>query len=296
MLKNIIRALRLPFVTASILPFIFGSLIQRHHFNFAGFLLGLIAVVSTHLSSNLINDYADSKSGADWKDKNFYGFFGGSKLIQEKIFPEGFYLKLSITFALIAAFSVIALALLLKNPLVVVLYALIIIIGWQYSAKPLQFSYHMLGEIVIFMLFGPALVMGGYFIQTGIFPDLKSFILSAPFGFFTTAILFSNEIPDFQDDKASGKLTWVNFFGPQGSYILYVLFILLGFYFISLSMLFGFLGKISIIAFLLLALAFKAALILKSDYADKIKLMESSKLTIALQALVSIVLIAGLLI
>jgi 1,4-dihydroxy-2-naphthoate octaprenyltransferase len=65
MLKNIIRALRFPFLCASVLPFVFGSLIQKHNFNLSGFLLGLVAVMGTHLSANLINDYADSKSGVD---------------------------------------------------------------------------------------------------------------------------------------------------------------------------------------------------------------------------------------
>ncbi|MFA5096893.1 MAG: hypothetical protein WC478_06095, partial [Candidatus Omnitrophota bacterium] len=83
MTKKIIRALRLPFISASILPFVFGSLIARQDFNMLGFTLGLLAVIFTHLSANLINDYFDSKSGVDWRDGNFYGFFGGSKLIQE---------------------------------------------------------------------------------------------------------------------------------------------------------------------------------------------------------------------
>ncbi|MCX5701432.1 MAG: 1,4-dihydroxy-2-naphthoate octaprenyltransferase, partial [Candidatus Omnitrophica bacterium] len=69
MVKNIIRALRLPFLFASVLPFVFGSLIQKHNFNLSGFLWGLIAVIGAHLSANLINDYADSKSGVDWQDR-----------------------------------------------------------------------------------------------------------------------------------------------------------------------------------------------------------------------------------
>ena len=72
MIKNISRALRLPFITASILPFIFGSLIVRKNFNSAGFTLGLLAAIFTHLSANLINDYFDSRSGVDWLDKNSF--------------------------------------------------------------------------------------------------------------------------------------------------------------------------------------------------------------------------------
>lgn len=159
MIKNIFRALRLPFLTASVFPFIFGSLIKRESFNFFGFLLGLAVVVFTQLSVNLINDYADSKSGADWQDTHFFGFFGGSKLIQEKVFSEKFYFNSAILFAFFAGVSVIRLAFLLKSTLVIIFYLLIIFLSWAYSQKPLQFSYHRLGEFIIFLLFGPALVM-----------------------------------------------------------------------------------------------------------------------------------------
>ena len=101
-LKNIIRALRLPFAAVSVLPFVFGSLLDWPYFDIPRFILGLIAAVGTHLGANLINDYADSKSGADWQDKRFFGFFGGSKLIQENVFSQRFYLNLALAFFALA--------------------------------------------------------------------------------------------------------------------------------------------------------------------------------------------------
>jgi len=168
--NNIIRALRLPFLTVSILPFIFGSLISRINFNFFIFFIGLACVMFTHLGANLINDYSDSKSGADWEDKRFYKFFGGSKLIQENVFTERFYLFASIFCFVISFCSTCILAIALKNLSIAWFYLIILFLGVSYSYKPLQFSYHRLGELVIFTLFGPAIVMGGYFLQTGIFP------------------------------------------------------------------------------------------------------------------------------
>lgn len=173
--QDIIRALRLPFISASALPFIFGSLIERGHFNLWGFLLGLGAVIGTHLSANLINDYADSKSGGDWQDKKFYSFFGGSKLIQEGVFSERFYLKAAIFFAAFACVCVIALAWILKKYSVISIFTAIIFLSWSYSHKPLQFSYHRLGELIILILFGPALVMGGILSRPGYSPIQKVF-------------------------------------------------------------------------------------------------------------------------
>ncbi len=294
MLKNLVRALRLPFLSASILPFIFGSLIERKSFSPPGLSLGLFTVICAHLSANLINDWADSKSGVDSMDSTFYGFFGGSKLIQEKIFPEKFYFGLALFFAFLALVSVIFLSKILGTFLPVIIYFLIIALAWFYSVGPFSFSYREAGEFVIFILFGPALVMGGYFIQTGIFPNLKSFILSLPFGFFTTAILFANEVPDFFDDQKSGKNTWVRMFGPAKSFILYVVLIACGFAGIILNYFLGYLGMISLISLIFTGLAIKAAVILKNYPSDKVKLVQSSGLTIALQTSVSLVLIVSI--
>jgi len=294
MIKNLVRALRLPFITASILPFVFGSFIERTAFNYASFCLGLLAVISVHLSANLINDYADSKSGADAQDRRFFGFFGGSKLIQENVFSARAYFKFSIFLALLAAFSVAALAVLLKNVLVVVYFALIIILSWQYSAKPCQFSYRRLGEFIIFLLFGPVPVMGAYFIQTGIFPDLRSFILSLPFGFFTAAILFANEVPDYADDYKVRKMNWVSLSGQRNAYVLYSLIIILAFAAIVSGLWLGYLGKAAIFSFISIFMSLNAAQILKKHYNNKLFLVLSSELTINLQALVGIILIIGL--
>lgn len=293
--NEIVRALRLPFITASIFPFIVGSLIEKTHFRVSAFILGLICVSFTHLGANLINDYADSKSGADWKDKRFFGFFGGSKLIQEGVLSDRFYLKLAIFCFFIALTSVILLSFILNNLTVIGYYVLILFLGFSYSHKPLQFSYHKFGELIIFILFGPAVVMGGYYIQTQIFPSLEVFLLSVPFGMFTTAILYSNEVPDYQEDMNSGKVTLVNLVGQKRAYIIYYILIILGYLSIIFNILFGNLSFLSLLVLIFMVFSIKAAMILKKFPYDKMKLIDSSKLTIAVQALVSLVLILDML-
>jgi 1,4-dihydroxy-2-naphthoate octaprenyltransferase len=294
-MQKYIRALRLPFITASIFPFIFGSLLNKISFRPFPFLLGLLAAITTHLGANLLNDYADSRSGCDWQDRKWYTFFGGSKLIQEGILTEQWYLRISILCFSIASICVVLLAVIMGTLKVIGYFLFILFLGFSYSHKPLQLSYHRLGEFVIFILFGPALVMGAYFIQTDIFPGIESFILSLPFGFFTTAILYSNEVPDFREDIKSGKRTWVSMVGLKKAFILYYLIAGLGFASIVLGMSFGFLNPISCFAFLFMTSVYKAATILKVYSDNKLKLIESSKLTIGVQALVSIVLIISIL-
>lgn len=288
---NLARALRLPFITASILPFILGSIAGSKSQNIPVFLLGLLAVVSMHLSANLINDYADSKSGADWQDRHFYGFFGGSKLIQEGVFTEKFYLKLAIFFALSCTCAVIALSIILKNSFVISIFTAILLLAWSYSMKPFQFSYNRIGEVIIFILFGPAVVMGGYFLQSGIFPDLKSFALSLPFGFLTTAILYSNEIPDLADDKLAHKMTWAGMAGQSRGYVVYCLLMVCAFLSVVFNAALGFIPPAALFSLLAIFLAVRAAFILKRYPKDKTKLMESSKITILIQSAVGLILI-----
>lgn len=296
MIKKIVRALRAPFLAASILPFILGSLITRDNFNLISFVLGLLVVTFTHLSANLINDYADSRSGVDYGDKHFYPFFGGSKLIQENVFSEQSYFNTAIFCAVIAFLSVILLAFKLKSGLVVPIYLLILILSWQYSAKPLRFSYNYLGEIFIFILFGPALVMGGYYIQSGTFPDLKSFFLSLPLGFFTVAILFANEVPDFKDDQRANKNNWVRLSTLSKAYLIYMGLVFLGMASVILGVLLRYAGIFSLVSLLLVIPAYRAVRILRDNCSDKIKLIKSSGITISMQAALGFILILGLII
>lgn len=293
---NIVRALRLPFLAASCFPFIFGSLIEREGFNFTGFFLGLVAVAAAHLSANLINDYFDSRSMADWQDRRFFGFFGGSKLIQEGVFTENFYLKASLLSAVVSFIALLILAFILNNFLVLIVFCVVIVLSWQYTAKPLSFSYKGLGELFIFLFFGPVTVMGGYFIQTGLFPEMKSFILGLPFGFFTLAILLSNEIADCPDDKRVGKKTWPVLLGAGKSHLVYFLSVFLGFFVILLGAYLGYLGIFSVLSVLLIPQAIKGGHILKGYYSEKLILVKSSKMVIDLQAQVSIILILSLVI
>lgn len=293
-LANFLRALRLPFATASIFPFIAGSLLALPYFKITNFLLGLICAVSCHLSANLINDYADSKSQADWQDIRFYGFFGGSKLIQEKVFTGKFYLNCALVFLGVCAVSITILSFILKSLEGASFFIAIMFLAWSYSQRPLQFSYRRWGELIIFLLFGPALVMGGYFLQTGIFPTPEGFLVSVPFGVLTATILFANEVPDYQTDAVVRKFNWISIVGVSRAFIFYYLLIALGLCVILLNITLGYLNIFSLAALMFLPLAIKAGSILKLHYNDKARLVEASKLTIKLHTTISIVLIISI--
>jgi len=77
-----------------------------------------------------MNDYADSKSGVDWQDRKFYKFFGGSKLIQEGILSEQFYLKSAIFCFILAFICISLLAAVFKGISIFCFYILILFLGF----------------------------------------------------------------------------------------------------------------------------------------------------------------------
>jgi 1,4-dihydroxy-2-naphthoate octaprenyltransferase len=288
-----IRAFRLPFLAASILPFIFGSLYPEQ-FNLIIFIAGIFSVVFTHLGANLINDYSDSKTGLDWKDKKFYGFFGGSKLIQEGVLSGKFYLKWSIICFLGALTAVIFLAIQLSSIKIIVYYFIILFSGFSYSHKPFQFSYNFLGELIIFIFFGPATVMGAYFLQTGTFPFYPAFILSLPFGFFTAAILVANEVADYKEDGLFNKSNLVKLVSVKNGYFLYLTLNSLGFIAILLAYYLGFLPLAALVSLSSFFLILKSAFVIKNNFISKDELIMPSRLTIFNQTLVSLILILSI--
>ncbi len=290
-LKYLPRALRLPFTTASVLPFVMGSVLMPWPIRWDKFALGVVAVACTHLSANLMNDYGDSRSRADWKDLDYYGFFGGSKLIQTGVLTERFYLVASIIFAMIAAACVIVIAILMNSPWIIPLYVAVLLLGWSYSEKPLQLSHHSLGEPLIFVLFGIAPVMAGYYLKTESFPALEAFLASLPFGFLTVAILVGNEVPDFSTDAQAGKRNWVVALGREKGYLIYAGLIVAAYVSILAAVALGVLSEFALLTLFFIPIPIKAARILKRCCIDKKEAIPSSKATIALHTLVSLVLI-----
>ncbi len=286
---------RAPFLVVFILPFICGSLFETGFFHWARFWLGMGVIVFSAAGVNMLNEYADSKSRADWQDTRRYRFFGGSKLIQEGIRSEGFVLSGAFVCFILSTFLVFGLALMLKNTRILLYYSAIIFLAYTHSGAPFRFSYRRLGEPLVFLLCGPAIFMGAHFIQTGIFPSLKGFLLSLPFGLLTVAVLFANEIPDFSDDARVSKYNWVSITGPARAYLLYEFIVILAFAAIAINIALGYLNFFSLFALPCLAVSFAAARLLKRNFRDKNALTISSLLTIVVHHVTGLVIIISFL-
>jgi len=285
------RALRVAFLPASLLPYTYGALLAQGPLRAGRFALGLAAVAATALSANAMNDYADARAGADSQDPEYYAFFGGSKLIQQGRLCPGAYLCAALGLAVVAALAAAALAWTLGRPGALVLFAGALGLGWAYTAPPLRLGYRRLGEATVFLVFGLMAVGAGAFAQTGAVPTLRVLALSAPFACLIAAVLVANEVPDAAEDAAAGKHTLVTTLGARRGYLLFSGLAAGAFAAILGSVAAGWLRPVALVAFAGAPLGWRAARILRWDWAEKRALVRSSRLALGLHAIVSLALI-----
>ena len=211
--------MRLPFLSATIVPILVGAAVAKY----AGYpvdwgWLGLTVLGGSllHIGTNTSNDYFDHISGTDALNYNYsnVGLNGGSRSIQMGLItPKG---MLTVAIATFALSAIVGIPLILKAGMSVLWLGLIgFLSGLFYTAPPFRFSSRKgLGELLIGLNFGPLMVAGSTLIQTGqLLPE--AFFAGIPIGFLIAAVVYVNEFPDHDSDKATGKNTLIVVFGPE---------------------------------------------------------------------------------
>lgn len=215
------RAARLPFLTGSLMPVaLTGALVvwQGAWESFYYFFVTALGVVGLHSGGNLINDYYDS-FGSDPINRFYTPFSGGSRVIQnEELSAETVR---NLAFACLGLGVVCGLVLVYYGrPWVALLGLLGLAAAYLYSASPVQLMSQGLGELTIFLAFGPFLSLGSYYAMTGSAAAV-GFYLGLPLAFLITAILWINEFPDLEADTASAKEHLVARLGLKNSLYVY---------------------------------------------------------------------------
>lgn len=197
---------RLGATARGILPFLLGAVIawsQGSPIDWAILLLSSVAVLCIMLMTFLVNEYYDYDT--DIANKDFHMLSGGSRILPMGLIPH--------RRAIIAAYIFLAFAggigLLLyfyfkTGPLTIPLGIVAIIIGYFYTAKPLQLSYRGLGEIAIWFTCGWLATTTGYYLQAGRLNAIAT-LASLPGAFSVFLVILMNEIPDIRSDRLSGK-------------------------------------------------------------------------------------------
>jgi 1,4-dihydroxy-2-naphthoate octaprenyltransferase len=208
-------ATRLPFLSATLVPVLLGiaAAVYDRHFSPGLAVLTLIAAMSVHLGLNVANDIFDTLSGADETNYTPTKYSGGSRVLQYGLVTmRQMVLIAAVCYAVAIAIGLLLVALTGWGLLWIGVAGVLISIF--YTAPPLQLVHRGLGELCVALGFGPIMVMGAYYVQTGDYA-LRPLILSIPVALLVMLILYANEIPDrFADDRA-GKRTLVVRMKPE---------------------------------------------------------------------------------
>jgi 1,4-dihydroxy-2-naphthoate octaprenyltransferase len=194
-------------------------------FDWVRALVTLVLALLAHAGINVLNDYCDHLNGTDARNtQRIYPFTGGSRFIQNGVLTP----RQVLTFAAALFVATIAGGLWLLSVAGVGLFWIGLAglaIGWAYSAAPLQLNSRGVGEVCVaagFLL----VVAGADYAQRGAFTSLP-WLAGAPYALLVANILYINQFPDREADRASGKLHWVARLQPEAAAWGYGLILLL---------------------------------------------------------------------
>ena len=209
------KASRPPFYIATFVPLLAGWMLAVRDGaprQVGLFLLINLYSVMVHFATNLANDYFDHFQGADSG-----GSIGGSRMLQAGLITIAelraslLFLYLG-SFALAVGYMTVA-GMWILSPFV----AISIFSSIFYTAPPIRYGYHGLGEVFAGLNMGPVMVLGTYWIMTG-HPSREAVLISIPIGIMVAGILYYQSIPDMETDEAVGKMTLTVRLGRAGAY------------------------------------------------------------------------------
>ncbi len=173
-----------------------------------------------------------------------------------------------------------------------------VVSSYFYVGPPFRLAYRGIGELIVGINFGPVMTLGAYYVQTGRFA-VEPFLASIPVGLLIAAVLWINEFPDMDADKAVGKRTLVLRLGYTRSIAVYVGMVATAYVLIVIYALLKVFSQIpitslaSLIALLSLPLAIKAVRILRVNYMDPHAIIPANANTIFLHLTFGILAIVG---
>lgn len=156
-----------------------------------------------HLAGNLLNDYFDYRKGVDRRLDDDDGR-PGRQLVRGELAPREILAE-AIACVVLAA-APVGYVLSQAGPELLWYAAGAMAAAYAYTGPPLHLKYRALGEVLVFITFGPMLMLGAAHAQTGRLV-LDVALVSIPVGMLTTAILAGNNFRDADEDASAGIRT-----------------------------------------------------------------------------------------
>jgi 1,4-dihydroxy-2-naphthoate octaprenyltransferase len=162
--------------------------------------LSVIGLVIAHASNNMINDYFDLEGGVD-TDEYVRALYAPHPIL------SGWLSKAQLRNAILLM-NVLDLAILVflvsvRGPWVAAFALSGLFISVFYVAPPIKLKHRGLGEPGVFVVWGPLMIAGTFFVATGVLPGWV-WIASLPYAILVTTVLFGKHIDKISADTAKG--------------------------------------------------------------------------------------------
>jgi 1,4-dihydroxy-2-naphthoate polyprenyltransferase len=176
--------------------------------------LALVVAISMVIGVNYANDYSDGKRGTDDERVGPMRLVGSRAATPEAVRTAAFgWLGLGLVAGL-------ALVLLTRHWWLLVVGVVCVLGAWFYTGGRRPYGYAGLGEVAVFVFFGPVAVLGTSYVQSGP-PGWLAVLTSAGVGMLSCSVLVANNLRDIDSDREVGKRTLAVLLGDGGTRKLY---------------------------------------------------------------------------
>ena len=164
------------------------------------FALALVGLVIAHACNNMINDYFDTTGGVDTAEYT-RALYAPHPILSGLISKRGLITA-------IALFNLVDLAILLvlvaARGWPIAAFALAgLFVSVFYVAPPLRLKHHGLGEPGVFVVWGPLMIGGTYYVTAGTLPGWL-WLATIPYAITVTTVLIGKHVDKYEQDKARG--------------------------------------------------------------------------------------------
>jgi 1,4-dihydroxy-2-naphthoate octaprenyltransferase len=165
--------------------------------------LAVIGLVVAHAGNNMINDYFDLEGGVDTEDY-YRALYAPHPVLSGWVSKRG--LGLAILLANAVDLLIMVYLAMQRGPLVIAFALAGLFVSVFYVAPPIRLKYHGLGEPGVFVVWGPLMVGGTFYVATGALPGWV-WIASLPYAILVTSVLFGKHIDKIEADRKTGVHT-----------------------------------------------------------------------------------------
>lgn len=197
---------------ASLVPFCAGAAIawwEQHALSFAIAAAAFAAIFCVEVGKNAVNDLYDFRSGADpaVRPEERSPYSGGKRVLLDHLLTERDLIVIAWTTFTLAAVIGTAVAM-ATAPALLAFGAAAALVSILYVMPPVKLAYRGLGELAVFAVYGPGIVLGTVLLFGGALTT-EAVSVSIILGLLIAAVLLTNELPDARADEAAGKRTLI---------------------------------------------------------------------------------------